>query len=122
MPENIGVKPEKSMATSAASGRIRYQFSFSARHGFGALLLRQADQVLAAGFQVRHPEGGDVVEDGWNGRRLDDLGVGYVEVLGHDEGDCAHHRRHYLAAHRRGGLDGAGEDARVAEALHQRES
>ena len=70
---------------------------------------------------MRHPESGDVIEDGRNGRRLDDLGVGDVEVLGHDEGHGAHDRRHDLAAHRRGGLDGTGENTGVAEALHQRD-
>ena len=35
MPENIGVKPSKSMNTSTASGSIRYHLSRIATKGFG---------------------------------------------------------------------------------------
>ena len=89
--------------------------------GFGHSSLGRPIEARAPGFEVHHPEGGDVIEDGRNDRRLDDLDVGHVERLGHDEGDRAHHRRHDLAAHAGGGLDRAGEHRRVAEALHQRD-
>jgi hypothetical protein len=48
------------------------------------------------------------------------VGVGHVQRLGHDEGDSAHHRRHDLSAHRRGGFNGASKGGAEAETLHQR--
>ena len=82
--------------------------------------MRQAEQAALAGLEMHHPEGRAEIEQRRHDRRLDHGGVGDVERLGHDEGDGAHHRRHDLAAHRRGRLDPAGEGGAIAEALHQR--
>ena len=51
----------------------------------------------------------------------DHVGVGDADVLGHDEGGRAHHRRHQLAVDAGGALDGAGLRRRVADALHERD-
>ncbi len=69
---------------------------------------------------MHRPEGRIIIQHGRNDRRDADCGVGHVDGFGHDEGDRAHHRRHDLTAHRRGRLDRAGEIARIAVALHQR--
>ena len=89
--------------------------------GVGAFVLGQAQQALAAGLQVHHPEGGEEVEHGRNHCGLDDLHVRHVDGFGHDEGHGAHHRWHDLPAHAGGGFHAAGERRRVAEALHQRD-
>ncbi|MNY07864.1 hypothetical protein D3C86_1406870 [compost metagenome] len=69
---------------------------------------------------MNHPEHRTEVEDGGNQRRLGDFHERHVDGFGHDEGNGAHYRRHYLAAHARSGLDPAGKRGPVAKALHQR--
>ena len=85
-----------------------------------ALFGRQAQQLLAPGFEVHHPERREVIEHGGDDGRFHDVGIRHVEGLGHDEGHRAHDRGHDLPAHAGGGLDGAGEHRGVAEPRHQR--
>ena len=47
--------------------------------------------------------------------------IGHVEILGHDERDRAHHRRHQRPAGRGAGFDGAGVGRRVSDTLHRRD-
>ena len=49
------------------------------------------------------------------------VGIRDADVLDHQEGGRAHHRRHDLAVDRAHGLDGAGLDAAVARLLHHRD-
>ena len=50
---------------------------------------------------------------------LDNVAVRQVDVLDHQEGRGAHHRRHDLAVGRRGDFDGARLDRRIADPFHQ---
>ena len=85
-----------------------------------AFRLGQPVQAGATGLEMHHPERRDVIEQRGDDRSLDYGDVGDTERLGHDERDCAHHRRHDLPTHARGRFDGAGEHRGVAETLHQR--
>jgi len=74
---------------------------------------------MLAGFQMHHPERGREIQDRRDHRGRDDHGIINAQRLRHDEGDRAHHRRHDLSAHRRGGFDAGGEGAAIAELDHQ---
>ena len=63
----------------------------------------------------------DVAQGGGEDRVAHDLGIGDADVLDHQEGCRAHHRRHDLPVDRAHGLDGARLHATVACLLHQRD-
>ena len=69
---------------------------------------------------MHHPERGSEIKHGRDHRGFDHDRILDAQRLRHDECDCAHHRRHDLSAHRRGGLDAGGEGAAIAELDHER--
>ena len=90
-------------------------------------LQRAAPRLRDAGHAGLHRLQVDDVEQRAVGQQRrqdgvpDHVGVGDADVLGHDEGGRAHHRRHQLAVDAGGALDGAGLRRRVADALHERD-
>ena len=88
---------------------------------FGNLGARHRGDGHAAGVEVGLDEEGDVIKQARHQCGEDDLGIGHLKELGHQEGGGAHHRRHQLAAGRGDGLDGGGLVGGVAAALDHRD-
>ncbi len=82
--------------------------------------LGQPLEAELAGLDVGQVEEGGVGGEGRDRRRLADLQVGNVDVLGDDERRRAHDRRHDLAVDSGRHLDRGGLLRRVADLLHQR--
>ena len=76
-------------------------------------------QVLLDRLEADDDRHRGVVEDGRDRGDLDHRDVGRPRDLRQEKGRGPHHRRHQLAARRRGGLHGAGEMGLVAHPLHQ---
>ena len=83
-------------------------------------VFRQRSDPIARGLQIRLHEGGDVVERGRHEGGENDIGIGNLQELGHQESRRPHHRRRDLAPGGRDRLERAGDLAREAGLAHER--
>ena len=91
----------------------------AAQHG--QLLALDAAQAQLFGLEVDGDEDAGEIQDRGQDGPDDDARIGHADVFGHQEGRCAHERRHDLPAGRGGGVDRAGEFAPITGLLHHRD-
>ena len=86
------------------------------------LVLGQAQQVILGGPHLYLDDNTQIIDQGRDHSRLDDLSILDAQGLCHNKGSGSHDRGQKLAAHRGGGLHRAGKLFAIASLFHQRDS